>query len=181
VSDVWAKLKEMAQRGVELATLQKVCAIALFILCTLPVFIILLWQLQGLSSRGLIHDIVFLLAKRETPTLYGVYVASTLSTLLGSVLLPSLKREIAGKTTILAPGIGVLLYSATVAAVGMLLLALVGDAQNSRFYSEMPDPGGLEKIKAYLSWSIGACLTVCATLVGVPAPRSQNASGGGQT
>jgi hypothetical protein len=43
----------------------------------------------------------------------------------------------------------------------------------------MPDTGAFAKAKAYVSWAIGACLTVCATLLGVPAPKSDSAQSSG--
>jgi hypothetical protein len=98
---------------------------------------------------------------------------TTASTLMSAELLPSLKIKKGDKTHILRLGIFVLGYTAAIAFCGLLFLLMVSAPQNfGVLLAEMPGDGGAAQIKAYASWGVGACLTVAATLLGVPPPKS---------
>ncbi|WP_135213183.1 hypothetical protein [Vitreimonas flagellata] len=158
-------------KGVDLITIQRYGAVGLFVICTAPVFALLIYAFLGLPDEGPLRAALRALAEPQAPTLYGAYIATTVSALWGSVLLPSLKVEESNHVRILPAGIAVLVYTGLVAGAGMLFLLLVASDEAYRTLAgEMPAPGGGAQIKAYASWAVGASLTAFAALFGVPPP-----------
>lgn len=150
--------------------IQRYGATAIFIAFTAPVVLLFAYVAAGAPTGDPFRGLVAIFAAPGAPTLYLAYVFATVSTVIGSQLLPALKTVRRGKVHLQRAGLFVLGYMGLVVMAGVLLLQLMSVPEFLRRLDGEAPPGGVAQIKTYASWAIGACLTVGATLVGVPPP-----------
>lgn len=152
--------------------IQRYGAIAVFIAFTAPVLFLFFYVAAGAPTGAPFRGIVAIFAAPEAPTLYLAYIFATASTAIGSQLLPTLKTVRRGKVHLQRAGALVLGYVGLIVVCGLLLLQLMSVPDFLRKLDGEAPAGGVAQIRTYASWAIGACLTVGATLIGVPPPAS---------
>lgn len=149
--------------------LQQIAAIFLLVLATIPVPFLLSALLQKFPPAS--QPLIDLLGAPGAPALWASYVSVIFSTLLGANLLDALKTKHDGKDSVTRWGVAVLAYTGVMAMFGLAFLALVSDPTNANEFATLTNENERLQIHSYTTWIVGTCLTIVASLLGVPAPK----------